>query len=134
MFIGSTGTGKTQLFRELKRISPVPILIVDGTNLTSEGFTGNDKGDIIAAYMRDVEDVERCIWVFDEADKFFVPELTSTGENVNKNIQSDILKLVEGGEITCKRKIFNSDDITFVFLGAFQGIFNSDEKRKVCGF
>lgn len=135
LFLGPTGCGKTELFRLLKKISPVDIHIVDSTSLTSEGFVGLNKGDLLKHLKEESEDnLETSIVVLDECDKFVRPEFSSSGENVNVSIQGDILKMVEGSKIFAGMSTIDTTRITFVFTGAFAGLLDREKASPVCGF
>lgn len=135
LFLGPTGCGKTELFRLLKKISPVSIHIVDSTSLTSEGFVGLNKGDLLRHLKEESDDnLETSIIVLDECDKMIRPEFSSSGENVNVSIQGDILKMVEGSKILAGMSTIDTTRITFVFTGAFAGLLDREKAPPVCGF
>lgn len=58
-----------------------------------------------------------------------MPEHDSNGENTNKSTQGDLLKIVEGSILTKGSNTVDTENITFVFVGAFADLY--DEKTKV---
>lgn len=122
IFVGPTGCGKTYTWRVLREIFPGMIEIVDGSNLTMDGWQGSKKwADLLrvpAALSGDP-----CILVIDEADKMFASKYSSHGENVAHSIQSEGLTILEGTTIDIKdgpvtRRI-DTSKISFVLCGAF---------------
>lgn len=119
LFAGPSGCGKTALFQALKKIYPY-IIIVDGTKITKDGWKGNFKISNIFDTLTP-SDAGKAIVVIDEADKFFEPMSSSEGENVSYQVQSELLKLIEGTELTRNdHQTVETSHVSFVFLGSFQ--------------
>ena len=115
---GSSGSGKTEVFRCVKELygDVVNIKIVDGSRITKEGWSGNQK-------LEGLLTPEVDILVVDEMDKLCTPSFTSGGANVSKEIQSEFLKLLEGEyELKNRRESYVLEHLSVVFLGAFEGI------------
>lgn len=129
MIYGPSGCGKTEIFRVLAKISPVPLHIRSAAEITSNGYSGTDIKDLIMSLEQKEEDISKSIVVLDEADKLFMPEHDSNGENTNKSTQGDLLKIVEGSILTKGSNTVDTENITFVFVGAFADLY--DEKTKV---
>lgn len=122
MFVGPTGCGKTHIWRCLKQIFPNRIEIVDGSNLTQDGWKGSKKwNNLLGSPI--FRSGEHTILVIDEADKMLSPKFTSTGENVSHSVQSEGLTLIEGTRVNVKEDSLtyevDTSDISFVFCGAF---------------
>lgn len=135
MIVAPSGCGKTETYRAIRdilkeEISDIPVLQMDVTKLTSEGFKGMDTNDFFEPLFKDsVNGI--AIVVLDEIDKRLIPEFTSRGENVNESIQSQLLTLIEGTEL---RGTVGEEEVTidtantlFVAAGAFQKL--RDEKK-----
>ena len=119
VFIGPTGCGKTEIFRQLKKAYP-DIYIVDASSITQDGWKGNFKIDDIFRRIGSIESAERSIIVMDEADKYFEPQINSGGENVSYSKQSELLKLIEGEELHIDGSVIDTSKISWVFLGSFE--------------
>lgn len=123
MITGPSGSGKTEVWRVANKLYGhlFPIRIVDGSNLTCEGWSGNYK---LETYI-DATTVEGGILVVDEFDKLTKPRHSSGGDNVSLDMQSEFLKLIEGEyRLTEKRKATNmtSQKMGFVLVGAFESL------------
>lgn len=139
LFLGPTGCGKTQLFKRLSKISPVPILFVDGASLVEEGYQGVSKDSVLTTLVGHYTKgrLERSILVVDEADKLFTPSYDGKGRDVHKQIQHSLLKLLENSRVILQTKtILDTSNITVVMLGAFEGLEGLIERRthSKCGF
>ena len=122
MFVGPTGCGKTHIWRCLQELFPDRIEIVDGSNITADGWKGDKKwNSLLQSPIFDVG--KRAILVIDEADKMLAPKHSSGGENVSQSIASEGLKLMEGTVVDIKSGSFNyqidTSLISFVLCGAF---------------
>lgn len=122
MFVGPTGCGKTHVWRCLKNIFPDRIEIVDGSNLTQDGWKGEKKwGSLFRSPVFRAD--KKTILVIDEADKMLSPKYSAGGENVSHIVQSEGLAMMEGTHIDVKEDSvtydINTAKISFVFCGAF---------------
>ncbi len=121
MFIGPTGCGKTHIWRCLQELFPDKIEIVDGSNLTLEGWKGDKKWSTLLDSPI-ICSGEQAILVIDEADKMLAPKY-SRSENVSQSIASEGLKLMEGTIADIKSGSFtyqvDTSRISFVLCGAF---------------
>lgn len=122
MFVGPTGCGKTHIWRCLQELFPDRIEIVDGSNITNDGWKGDKKwSSLLQSPIFDTG--KRAILVIDEADKMLTPKYSSSGENVSQSIASEGLKLMEGTIVETKSGTFNyqidTSLISFVLCGAF---------------
>ncbi|RKI36480.1 AAA family ATPase [bacterium D16-51] len=122
MFVGPTGCGKTHIWRCLQELFPDRIEIVDGSNITADGWKGDKKwSSLLCSPIFDVG--KRAILVIDEADKMLAPKYSSGGENVSQIIAAEGLKLMEGTIVETKSDTFNyqvdTSLISFVLCGAF---------------
>lgn len=138
---GGTGTGKTETIKKLCSYYNVPITIEDATTYTVAGYIGNDVEDMFKklyiASGEDLEAAERGIIVIDEFDK-----LSSLGNERNEvkylGVQKSLLKALDGGKIYLTKSQYNpiggfefdTSKITFIALGAFDGIDNIVQDRK----
>lgn len=120
---GPSGSGKTEVWRVVRQLFGYlfPVRIIDGSNLSCEGWSGNYKLD---TYI-DATMVGGGILVVDEFDKLTKPKRSSSGDNISLDIQSEFLKLIEGEyRVTEKRKQtdMTSEKMGFVLVGAFESL------------
>ena len=130
VFVGPTGCGKTEIFRQLKALYP-NVTVVNGAVLTGEGWKGAMKitsiFDGVSPECRD-----HMIVVLDEADKVFSDENKVT-------VQNELLKLLEPGKVLLRRDdliqtedstiMLDTTNISWVFLGAFEDMLKNKEKE-----
>ncbi len=135
-----SGMGKTEFYRcirdffELKNI-PLPVTIIDLSQITEEGFKGINATQIPKKMLEEKPESKGYgICFFDEADKKCVPSY-SNGVDVNQAVQSNLLTLVEG--IRMKIDIsridnaeFDSSRTMFIFMGAFQELRHRKMREK----
>lgn len=130
MFVGPTGCGKTHIWRCLKDLFPDRIEIVDGSNITNDGWKGDKKWSSLLQSPVFCTG-ERAILVIDEADKMLAPKY-SNSENVSQTIAAEGLKLMEGivTEVKSGSATYQVDTskISFVLCGAFSN--KADEIAK----
>lgn len=131
LFIGPTGCGKTEIWRQLKKIYPA-IYIFDCSHVTEDGWKGSSKCDSsikeaqasMSPYL-----FSQSIIVFDEFDKMVTPKTNAADENISVSVQGEMLKLIEGktvhlaDENDLESKTVDTADIPFVFLGAFDPVY-----------
>lgn len=150
LIAGPSGCGKTLLAQTLAKMLNVPMAIADATSLTEAGYVGDDVETciqkLIQAADNDVELAQKGIIFIDEIDK-----IARKGENRSitrdvsgEGVQQALLKLVEGCTVTVplndRRKHpngnniqFDTTNVLFICGGAFEGMFDSEEK-KTMGF
>ena len=121
LFVGPSGCGKTHIWRCLKDIFPDRIEIMDGSNITLDGWKGEKKwASLLSSPI--FRSSGHTILVIDEADKMLAPRY-SYGENVSNSIQSEGLAMMEGTHVVVKDGStsydINTARISFVFCGAF---------------
>lgn len=130
MFIGPTGSGKTYVWHCLQELFPEKIEIVDGSNLTCSGWSGDKKWATLLQSPI-LCSGERTILVIDEADKMLKPKY-SHSENVSQSIAGEGLKMLEGTIVDVKSGSttyqVDTSQISFVLCGAFSN--KADEIAK----
>lgn len=119
MFIGPSGCGKTYIWRCLQELFPERIEIVDGSNITPDGWKGDKKWASLLLSDKFLGSGQ-AILVIDEADKMFMPKTNSRGENWSEVIQGEVLKMLEGTRIDLGSGVWvDTSRISFIFCGAF---------------
>lgn len=123
LIAGPSGSGKTEVWRVAKKLygDTFFIRIIDGSNISGEGWSGNYKID---TYMH-AQITDGGILVVDEFDKLVTPKHSSSGESVSLSIQAEFLKLVEGEYCVSKKKeltSMTSKMMGFVMVGTFEAL------------
>ena len=135
-----SGCGKTETFRALRdyfkcNIPGLTIYQYDMTGLTTEGFKGRDTESILTPLLARYTDNGIGIVFLDEFDKKVKPCFESGGSNVNMDIQSQILTLIEGTvfEISDNRKYkgvtLDTSNTMFIASGSFADLRRNREEQ-----
>ncbi len=123
-----SGSGKTEFYRAIRDIFreysvPVPVVYADLSLITEAGFKGDNVDTIRDKLVgADGKSDGYCICFLDEADKKFLPSHTSSGDDVNAAVQSNLLTMIEGMPVEDGGRTFDTSRTMFVFLGSFQDI------------
>ena len=139
---GSTGVGKTFLFENLAQCEllrdQLTFFSYTATQLTPNGFSGDDVSDLFKAYKKACERRLSCppfspqfnmkgVIFIDEMDKLFTPNHDSHGDDVNQTILQQLLTAVAG---TVTIEGVETKDVLFIFAGAFEDLENAREKKR----
>lgn len=135
--VGPTGSGKSFLFELIGKIVNRPVINVDCTNVTQEGYHGKSVDDILRElyYLcgKDVGKMQTAIVFLDEIDK-----KAGRGNYVSDiGAQQNLLKFIEGGTFVVELDKAGMNKITvdtsrmlFAAGGAFEELFEK-KKRKI---
>jgi len=137
--VGPTGSGKTATISLLKQLLDVPVIIVDGSSVTPAGWVGDDISGWIKRLFEESgynpEKTSRGIICIDEFDKI----LGSTSSHDPRgyhgtNVQSELLKVVEGGVYNIKINptqsvALDTSGILWIAMGVFDGIKKDSDGR-----
>ncbi len=129
MLAGPTGSGKSFIAENLKKIFPDMVYLRDVSDVTNDGWSGGKKVRTLfrGVSFPGVDDVRfEPVLFLDECDKMFAPKHSSSGENVSESVQSEFLSVIHGGEIavpyqdsSSKSVMIGTSGISFLFAGAF---------------
>lgn len=131
LIAGPSGSGKTEVWRAAAKLygDLFQIQIVDGSNMTCDGWAGNYK---LSTFVT-TKFAKGGILVVDEFDKLVTPKHASGGDNVAMQMQSEFLKLFEGEhQITEYKRTTNitSKAMGFVLVGAFEELRQQKSRAK----
>ncbi|MCD7745304.1 MAG: AAA family ATPase [Lachnospiraceae bacterium] len=139
LLMGSTGTGKTELFRCLRRHYPGRVVVVDASALSAEGWNGANSTHL-SSILRNNPEIGKMptLLVFDEFDKCIRPAYGSRGTNYADLLQDNFLKMADGdlvefgeGSSFIQTDFFN---VSIVFMGAFADLKVSADGHRPVGF
>lgn len=122
------------------------MVIIDSSSLTKAGFVGEDVSSVIARLYReageDISKAEQGIVYLDEIDKIAAKDPKNAGTQGSdiggRDVQYELLKLVEGGKVPIKTGgmlgqgttiEIDTTNILFICGGAFTGIENKIAAR-----
>ena len=143
LIVGKSGTGKTEILRQLaKKIGRISIT-VDANDFTEEGYVGQSVSSIIVRLVvtanYDVKKAEEGIIIIDEIDKKAAKESQGQRDVSGKGVQDALLKLIEDKTIPIRftdeyeqQSYFanlRTDKILFFFAGAFSGLEEIKKRR-----
>ena len=141
IFLGPTGSGKSETIRAICSCMDIPYTIQDASSFSSTGYVGKDVEDMIKdlyiAAGRDIEKTQKGIVFIDEFDKVKASDQRGDNKDVNgKAVQQSILKMIEGCEMDVKlNKLdaksvkIDTTNILFILGGAFVGLEEIINKR-----
>lgn len=145
ILVGPSGTGKTEILRQLAKMLDIPLLITAVTGMSQAGYVGTGTDEILSNLLTltkgDVEKAEHAIIVLDEIDKLAFKGIYS-GAISTDGVQNELLKIVEDGTFGVKfdighgdsvKVMLNTANITFIGVGAFNGMLTT-KKSKGMGF
>ncbi len=118
---GPTGCGKTAIVREAAKIVGLPFVNFDATTLSEAEYLGRDAQDTVHNLMDTAGHPGAYGIIFlDEIDK-----LSAKGSEqqtaYSRSTQHALLKLVEGTDVDTSCGPVHTEDLLFVFGGAFHG-------------
>ena len=136
---GSTGVGKTQIFRVLTTMLKIPHFITSATDYSATGYVGKSAEDMLINILKNanynLEKAQKGILIIDEIDK--LSETNNKYSQINqRDVQEALLKILEDGVIplTVKNKeyLFNTKELMVIGLGSWARI--HFENKKPMGF
>jgi ATP-dependent Clp protease ATP-binding subunit ClpX len=143
LIMGPTGTGKTEIARTVSNFLKLPFVITEATNLTTRGYIGEDVESIIGRLLSSVDYntdlASKGIIFIDEIDKLGRSQNSDSGVNTVA-VQQELLKILEGTQVTIKRKssigiseefVVDTSNILFICAGAFDGLINAPKENIV---
>ncbi len=142
LIIGGTGVGKTTIFESLAKIFDVPYSRESIKGYTPTGFQGPDVNGILRNLINktnnNVERAKFAILGLDEFDKLANTTSASDGCRFGKEVQEELLTLMEGdirhvsmsdNGYPPKTIDFDTSNLFIVLMGAFQGLEEISKRR-----
>ena len=134
LFVGPTGTGKTETVHAACEYLDIPSYEVNASNLVPQGIKGMSIEDVIIGLYeksgRDIRKAEKGIIFLDEFDK-----LNDTDLETKEPVKNILLTFTAGGNFPIDNERygfnFNSSRTTKIYAGVFDRI---SEKIKSLGF
>lgn len=136
---GSSGVGKTQIFRILTKMLKLPHYITSATDYSATGYVGKSAEDMLINILKnanyDLEKAEKGILIIDEIDK--LSESNNKNSQVNqRDVQEAILKILEDATIPItinnKEYLFDTSKLMVIGLGSWSRI--KPENKITVGF
>lgn len=145
LIVGKSGTGKTEIIRQISAHLKIPCVIEDATKYTEEGYSGASVSEMLNHLIDnangDISLASKGIIFIDEIDK-----KTSNGDRQSdisrEGVLRGLLKMVEGTKIKVANPKYSDEDpesemtiefdtsnVIFLFGGAFVGLEKIKEKR-----
>lgn len=136
LIIGPTGVGKTAIFKKIKEILNIPLVIFPIPGLSQSGYVGRSVDEILKQVFCESDEnldlAEKSIVILDEIDKL-AKNTNGTGEVATIAVQNELLKIIEG----CQRFVestnprdpsftIDTSNIIFIATGAFQELFEKE--------
>ncbi len=128
LLIGESGSGKTHLIKTLANLTGCQLIEINSKSISQEGWHGTSfKEHLIHAVQESPKHLDNSIYkiVFiDELDKICIPSYDSKGGNHSFQIQSSILKYLEGFKISTPELSIDLSKYCFILASNFQEIRN----------
>lgn len=136
---GSTGVGKTEIFRILSKILNIPTAIVSATQYSATGYVGRNVEDMLSELLHsadgDLEKAQNGILIIDEVDKLSQNKKDSSSVN-QRDVQEGLLKIIEDGTFIVpykgKEYNFNTSKVMVIAMGSWSRI--ELKTDKIVGF
>lgn len=124
LIVGPTGTGKTELANTAAKILSAPIVHISSPDLVPSAYRGVP---IESIFSRLIEVANGDVELAEKTGIIFLDEIDKLNTEIGKQVQSSLLKILEGTEILVNYKkndiLFKTHDIFFILAGVFQGDF-----------
>lgn len=138
LLIGPSGTGKTHLIQSFSQLNSFPLICLDATQLmpsgNSDGINSKQLTNMIRTkclalaetpeYHSPEGALNQLVIFVDEIDKLGV-SFDSSG-NWNRHVQANFLTMINGNP--------DFEGISWIFAGAFSGLFKNKIKKPDIGF
>lgn len=145
LIVGKSGTGKTEIVRQIANNLEFPLVVEDATRFTQEGYVGASVDEMIYDMIREANNnislAQRGIIFVDEIDKK-ANKYANYSDISKGDVLKSLLKIMEGTKVQidnpnfwenpAKNELsisFDTSNLIFIFGGAFEGIDKIRDKR-----
>lgn len=145
LIVGKSGTGKTEIVRQIADNLEFPLVVEDATRFTQEGYVGASVDEMIYDMIREANNnislAQRGIIFVDEIDKK-ANKYANYSDISKGDVLKSLLKIMEGTKVQidnpnfwenpAKNELsisFDTSNLIFIFGGAFEGIDKIQDKR-----
>ena len=145
LIVGKSGTGKTEIIRQIADNLEFPLVVEDATRFTQEGYVGASVDEMIYDMIREANNnislAQRGIIFVDEIDKK-ANKYANYSDISKGDVLKSLLKIMEGTKVQidnpnfwenpAKNELsisFDTSNLIFIFGGAFEGIDKIRDKR-----
>jgi len=140
LIMGPSGTGKTEMINIISKKIGIPCFKADATAYTKDGYEGKCVytmlSGLIEAADGDIQKAQNGILIVDEIDK----KLTSSEDWVGGvDVLNSFLKIMDRDivevDMNNRSKImFDTSNLTIIFMGAFAKLYEEKEQKRNIGF
>ena len=142
LILGPSGTGKTEIVNIIAKRIGIPVFKADATAYTKEGFVGKSVysmlNGLITAADEDLEKAQNGILIIDEIDKKLANDVSGKDVlySLLKIMDRDVVEVDRGQGFSERQIMFDTSNLTIIFMGAFEDLYKSKEKnsKKSIGF
>ena len=145
LIVGKSGTGKTEIVRQIADNLEFPLVVEDAIRFTQEGYVGASVDEMIYDMIREANNnislAQRGIIFVDEIDKK-ANKYANYSDISKGDVLKSLLKIMEGTKVQidnpnfwenpAKNELsisFDTSNLIFIFGGAFEGIDKIRDKR-----
>lgn len=144
LVIGKTGTGKTEMLKQIAKKLNMVYSIEDATKYTEEGYHGDDVTDMIQNLFEksgyNLEAAQNGMLIIDEINKKAKKGDAQERDVSGVNVLNSLLKLIEGTTVRVYSEYdeektdsnveyFDTSNLIIFFLGTFEGLKQIRQKR-----
>ena len=140
LLIGKSGNGKTEIITEFCKLLNVPFVLENAKDFSEAGYVGRDPMEVFTDLYnvcgKNVELANQGIVIIDEVDK--LRQAPGAEKDVSgSGVINTFLSYISGVKVPIKDKYdnilayVNTENIKFIFLGAFEDAGETDSLYKI---